>query len=66
MASYKFKIVNCDLTMVTPVKDSPYYTQVQVQVLINQAITKGSYIKHRITPVGDKYLNYEILVRPEE
>jgi hypothetical protein len=66
MASYKFKIVNCDLTMVTSVKDSQYYTQVQVQVLINQMITKGTYIKHRITPVGQQYLNYEILVKPEE
>jgi hypothetical protein len=66
MASYKFKLVTSDLTMVTPVKESLYYTQVQVQVLINQMITKGTYIKHRVTPVGDKYLNYEILVKPEE
>ena len=65
MASYKFKIVTADLTMGTPDKESAFYTLIQVQVLINQMITNGTYIKHRVIAVGEKYLNYEILVRPE-
>jgi len=66
MASYKFKFVTVDLTMVSPDKDSQFYTLIQVQVLLNQMVTKGTYLKHRVTPVGEKYLSYEILLRPEE
>jgi len=37
---------------------------VQFQVLLNQLITNGTYIKHRTTAVGN-FLYHEILVKPE-
>jgi hypothetical protein len=63
--SFKFKIITVDLTQLTPDKSTGFFTAVQIQVLINQLITERRYIKHRITPVGEKYLNYEILIKPE-
>lgn len=62
---FKFKIVTVDLTQLTPDKATGFFTAIQIQVLINQLITEKKYIKHRITAVGDKYLNYEILVKPD-
>lgn len=64
MASFKFKNVIVDVTMSTPNKDSQYYTNVQFQVLLNQLITKGTYIKHRTIAVGN-FLYHEVLVKPE-
>ena len=63
--NFKFKIVTVDLTQSAPDKATGFFTAVQIQVLINSLITEKTYIKHRITPVGEKYLNYEILVKPE-
>lgn len=63
--NFKFKIVTVDLTQSSPDKATGFFTAVQIQVLINSLITEKTYIKHRITPVGEKYLNYEILVKPE-
>ena len=65
MASFKFKNVIVDVTMSTPDKDSQYYTNIQFQVLLNQLITKGTYIKHRTIAVGT-FLYHEVLIKPGE
>jgi len=66
MASYKFKFAVVDLGLSAPDKESQFYTLVQMQVLLNQMVTNQTYIKHRVTPVGERYLHYEILVKPEK
>ena len=66
MASYKFKFAVVDLELAAPDKESRFYTLVQMQVLLNQLVTNKTYIKHRVSAVGDKYLHYEILVKPGE
>ena len=63
--NFKFKIITVDLTQKSPDKATGFYTMIQMQVLINQLITERRYIKHRITAVGERYLNYEILVKPD-
>ena len=66
MASYKFKFAVVDLELDGPDKESQFYTLVQMQVLLNQMVTNKTYIKHRVTSVGERYLHYEILVKPEK
>jgi hypothetical protein len=51
--------------MKTPDKNSLNYTNIQFQVLLNQMITKGNYIKHRSIPIGNGLLYHEILMKPE-
>ena len=65
MSSFKYKCVTVDAQMKTPDKNSLNYTTIQFQVLLNQMITKGNYIKHRSISLGNGLVYHEILMKPE-
>lgn len=64
---FKFVCILVDTKLTTAgKKDGKIYSLIQFQVLLNQMITNGTYIKHRTVALPDGMLYHEILAKPTE